>query len=243
MEWVFFKNELFAVFFECCFCKNYPLYLYSYNCDTMKANVTYLFTTLLVCIFLVSCTNDLDVFLTIDDPVVNPIVKVDTAYRGLKPSTNGNSMDTSVDHKGQKGRDHREGIIYYNQAFKNYPDPSSLEIGKLYPVYHDHQSNQCVFMFYFGEVPIEDVIQFYSHKLLLIEFYDINNEPYCMYNQTDHVFFTGNYYYEVGDPIILPSDVCENCASFKVMMFIPQDEGRLEPTSFIQSYSAPHQWH
>ncbi|MBR1940977.1 MAG: hypothetical protein IJ845_06565 [Bacteroidaceae bacterium] len=207
----------------------------------MRTIYSYLFAAL-ACFFLASCTNDLEVLIPTEENGENLLVKIDADYRSLKPSASGSSMETSTDHRGQKGRDHREGILNYNQAFRNYPDPSSLELGKLYPVSHDHLSGECVFMFYFGEIPVEDDILFYSDQLLFIELYDKDNELYWIYNHNSDLKQTGSQHYEVGDPIIIPSEFCERCASFRVRLWNKQDGEDFDFLSFIQPYASPHHW-
>ena len=138
------------------------------------------------------------------------------AQREKKPQRT-NDQTQLAENYGEKGHDRREGDeYYYEEGFSNYPE-YDLKIGKLYVLSHDYESDCCTLKFYFGTLPIKDVLQFFENQQFSIYFYD--DQGNCIYKYdmyTDHKQKTGHYYYQIGDPIKIPCYYCERCASLRV---------------------------
>lgn len=205
----------------------------------MKTRIAYLFAGFLA-MTLLSCSDDLNYLL--------PIEKVNVEYRALRPYANGNGQLT--DHRGEKGRDHRDDFTYnYTTDFNNYPYPEILEIGKLYVLKHDHESNQCILKFYFGSMPIQDVMDFYDNQYIHISFYSSKGtcQDYIIYSydyNSDHLLNTGHRLYRIGDPIIIPGSVCEQCSSIYVSLSSKEDENWREHCGWYQPFYSfiYHHW-
>jgi hypothetical protein len=164
------------------------------------------------------------------------------AMRAKKPQRT-NDQTQVTENYGEKGHDRREGDEYfYDEGFSYYTE-YDLEIGKLYVLSHDYESDCCILKFYFGTLPIKDVLQFFDNQQFCISFYD--NRGNCIYKYDmwhHHIANTGHFFYMVGDPIKIPCIICENCFSINVSFYIYRGKEWLEKSwqQHFYSYSGHH---
>lgn len=172
----------------------------------MKKSIAYLFVAFL-CTLFVSCTKDSGTLLSIEEPIGVPIEKVMTDYRSLWPHANGSSMnDAPVDHRGEKGRDHRDVNAGWFDSFD-----AEAPLVRLYLINKDALTGDLTVGIKFGSYLKETIEYAFEGRFISLTFF--NSFINC---EEDVV---GDFYveeYHIGDVITIPHDCYKDCSMVRI---------------------------